>query len=177
MTPRRLSAIGLAAAIALSGALPAANAEPAQQHAPNPDSNAMLFGKPGEQARKVEAIPDANGLAFSLEHGDTLALDGETVSVVDDKGDTLLTVAPELPSDMTLWLDEETNEVFAVKSGITFRGCTDNKWVKWGIQGAWDGLVCLPATVAAAPGSPLAQGVTATACHTAGSGLVTAASC
>ena len=177
MTPQRLSVIALATTIALPGVLPAANAEPAQQHAPSSDSNAMLFGKPGERARKVETIPDANGLAFSLEHGDTLTLAGNTVTVVDDKGDELLSLSPELPGDMALWLDEETDEVFAVHSGIAFRGCTDNKWVKWGIQGAWDGLVCLPATVASTPGGPLSQTATATFCHTAGSGLVTAASC
>lgn len=174
---RRFSVAALAAAIAFPAALPAANAVPIQHQSSQANSNAMLFGKPAENARKVATIPNANGLEFSLERGDKLELEGNTVSVVDEEGDTLISLAPELPNNMTLWLDEENNEVFAVQSGIAFRGCTNNKWVKWGIQGAWDGLVCLPATVASSPGSPLVQGAVATGCHTAGSGLVTAASC
>ena len=174
MATALISAIGSSPALAETASGTVTN-ETAQSNEMHEDS--VLFGLPGESAREVKTIPDNNGLAFTLENTDELRLDGDTVQVFDEAGEKLLDVTPELPEGMTLWLDKEHNEVFAIQAGTSFRGCTSNKWVKWGLQAAWDGLVCVPGTAAATPLTPIGQAGVAAACHGAGSGLVTAVSC
>lgn len=174
MATALISVIGSSPAVAETASGPGTN-EAAQSSDVHGDS--LLFGRPGESAREVKTIPNNNGLAFTLENTDELRLDGDNVQVFDETGEKLLDVTPDLPEGMSLWLDKEHNEVFAIQAGTSFRGCTSNKWVKWGLQAAWDGLVCVPGTAAATPLTPFAQAGVAAACHGAGSGLVTAASC
>lgn len=140
------------------------------------ENDSILFGKPEDLARVMKAIPGNSGIEFELQPGDELYVDNGVVRVVDDEEDEILSVKPDLPEDMELYLDEDSHSVYAVNRGTSFYGCTNNKWVKWGIQGAWDGLVCVPATAASVELSPFGQAGVAAGCHAVGSGLVTAAS-
>lgn len=173
----------VASIVAFSSAIPTAQAADSvnfgsDQAAASDESTpeAFLFGEFGEMERKVEVIPNANGLRFELHKDDQLKVVDERVIVANGEGKALVELDPDLPDGMTLWMDEEKGEVFAVQEGPAFRGCTDNKWVKWGIQTAWDGLVCVPATIATAPGV-VTGAATAAGCHAAGGALTTAASC
>ncbi|WP_092256612.1 hypothetical protein [Corynebacterium cystitidis] len=90
-----------------------------------------------------------NGLSFNLQPTDKLQLNGAQVEVLDESGKLLIALTPELQEGSHLVLDEENQDVFVVEDGATLQSCTDNKWVKWGIQSGWDILVCVPVTLGA----------------------------
>lgn len=152
-----------------------ADQKPQNQQAKN---TTMYFGDKGN-VRTVKAVDEANGtgaLQFELDDSDSITLKGKDVVVTNESGKEIVKVSPDLEFGEKVHLDQKTKKVSVVNES-TNEGCTNNKWVHWGMQGAWDGLVCLPGTLAATPGSPLVQGAVAAGCHTAGNALVTAVKC
>lgn len=152
-----------------------ADQKPQNQQAKNPT---MYFGEKSN-ARTVKAVDEANGtsaLQFELDDSDSIMLKGKDVVVTDESGKEIVKVSPDLEFGEKVHLDQKTKKAFVVNES-TNEGCTNNKWVHWGMQGAWDGLVCLPGTLAATPGSPAVQAGVAFGCHAAGNALVTAVKC
>ena len=99
--------------------------------------------------------------------GDKVTFSGATVNVHNKHGDLVASVDAELPKDMKLFQDKDGTIVPVSSSGIAERACTNNKWVKWGVGAAVEGLVCIPASAgtAGAAGIPctIAAGAAATA--------------
>ena len=158
----------IALALATSGGLAtAAQAEAATgNHAQQETKKDALTFDSKDGRRSFDAM-DGVGLKPHLQSGDKVTLSGATVNVHNKHGDLVASVDAELPKDMKLFQDKDGTIVPVSSSGIAERACTNNKWVKWGVGAAVEGLVCIPASAgtAGAAGIPctIAAGAAATA--------------
>lgn len=152
-----------------------ADQKPQNQQAKNPT---MYFGDKGN-VRTVKAVDEADGtgaLQFELDDSDSIMVKGKDVVVTDESGKEIVKVSPDLEFGEKVHLDQKTKKVSVVNES-TNEGCTNKKWVHWGMTGAWNTLVCLPTFIGTAPATPLVQGAASTACYMAGDAMVTAIKC
>lgn len=131
----------------------------------------------GVEARTVEAI-DYVGLRLNLLPGDSVKVIYHRAYIYNANHRLITSIRADVPIGKKISYSAQTG-ILSVDgtSESPENRCTSNKWAKWFVQGAFDGLVCLPVGVAAGAataGVGVAAGI---GCHIVTSGLTTAISC
>lgn len=164
---KKLSRSIVVAAAVSGGLMASPNAEAVTTlHAQQSVQKDALSFDSEDGLRSFDAV-DGVGLKSHLQDGDYVSIEGSTVNVHNKNGALVASIDAKLPENMELYLDKDGTIVPVLADGIADRACTNNKWVKWGVGAAFEGLVCIPASAgtggAASVPCTIAAGAAATA--------------
>lgn len=179
MSIRSLTSLAMAAALVAGVSAPAMAATPAETF-----SQGALSVQQDAGTRSVEET--RMGLRLNTEFGDSVTIEGESAVWTDISGKVVATISLsakgqplEFEYDALLSVIRPKGpELFQNKTiGQAARGCFP-KWVGWGYNVAWSGLVCVPLGVGVgAVATPIVGILTGEACGAAGGYLTTRYGC
>lgn len=142
------------------------------------DSFPPVFGEqsqgenfqPTTMGNRGVSYVDGKGLKLETETGDNIEVVDNTVYWKDVSGNSVATISLNSISEETDFSYDSKQQIIAPTFSLENSGnrCAP-KWVAWGWNVAWDGLVCLPIGVATIAGGFV--------CGAAGSAIATGMSC
>lgn len=126
--------------------------------------------QPTFMGNRAVSYLDGKGLKLDTEDGDNIEVVDDTVYWEDASGNSVATISLNAISEETDFSYDAEQQIIAPTFSLENSGnrCA-SKWVAWGWNVAWDGLVCLPIGVATVAGGFV--------CGAAGSAIATGMSC